>query len=176
MCSTLSQIFFSVSKGNDFNEDRIGTITSEFHEKELDADRIRTVADELEEEDVLLCELCEFVLVESCSEDRLFPWSFFQSVAAHFVIRVLKSISSRVTFGRHRSLLRVPYVLSDWIITIAFIAMTFSKKITIIHIIIVFLCHHGYVDYCHSEYKIKVVIDFSYLLIVSHLTCTFFFS
>ena len=73
MRSTLSKVFFSVSKGNDFNEDRIGTITSEFHEKELDADRIRTVADELEEEDVLLCDLCEFVLVESCSEDRLPP-------------------------------------------------------------------------------------------------------
>ena len=73
MRSTLSQVFFSVSRSNDFNEDRIGTITSEFNEKELDADRIRTVADELEEEDVLLCELCEFVLVESCSEDRLFP-------------------------------------------------------------------------------------------------------
>ena len=73
MRSTLSKVFFSVSKGNDFNEDRIGTITSEFHEKELDADRIRTVADELEEEDVLLCDICEFVPVESCSEDRLPP-------------------------------------------------------------------------------------------------------
>ena len=31
--------------GNDFDEDRIGTITSEFHERELDVDRIRNVAD-----------------------------------------------------------------------------------------------------------------------------------
>ena len=75
MRSTLSKIFSSVSKGNDFNEDTIGTITSEFHEKELDADRIRTVADELEE--VVLCDLCEFVLVESCSEDRLLPCYFY---------------------------------------------------------------------------------------------------
>ena len=60
-----------MSHSNDFNEDGIGTRTSEFHEKELDTDRIRTVADELEEEEVLLCVLCEFVLVESCSEDRL---------------------------------------------------------------------------------------------------------
>ena len=47
MHSTLSKVFFSVSKDNDFNEDRIGTITSEFRESELDTDRIRTVADEL---------------------------------------------------------------------------------------------------------------------------------
>ena len=77
MCSTLSKVFFSVSKGNDFNEDKIGTITSEFHEKELDTDRIRTVANELEEEEVLLCDICEFVLVESCSEDRLLPCYFY---------------------------------------------------------------------------------------------------
>ena len=51
MRSTLSKVFFSVSKGNDFNEDGIGTISCEFHQKELDpdrldTDRIRTVADE----------------------------------------------------------------------------------------------------------------------------------
>ena len=77
MRSTLSKAFFSVSKGNDFNEDGIGTITSEFHEKELDTERMRTVVDELEEEEVLLCDLCEFVLVESCSEDRLLPCYFY---------------------------------------------------------------------------------------------------
>ena len=69
--------FFSVSKGNDFNEDRMDTITFEVHEKELDADRTRTVADELEEEEGLLCDLYEFVLVESCSEDRLLPCYFY---------------------------------------------------------------------------------------------------
>ena len=92
----LSKVFFSVSVGNDFIEDRIGTITSEFHEKELDADRIRTAADELQKEEVLLCDLCEFVLVESCSEDWLLP-PCMQSVAAHFVVKVFKSISSCVT-------------------------------------------------------------------------------
>ena len=92
-----------MSKENDINEDKIGTITFEFHEEELDTDRISTVANELEEEEVLLCDILEFVLVESCSEDRL------QSVAAHFVIRVFKSISSWVTWDRPNSLLRVPF-------------------------------------------------------------------
>ena len=37
--------FFSVSMGNDFDEDRIDAITYEFYGRKLDADRIRTVAD-----------------------------------------------------------------------------------------------------------------------------------
>ena len=76
MLNTVEGLFLRV-QGNDFNEDKIGTKISEFHEKELDTDRIRTVADELEEEEVLLCDTCEFVLIESCSEDRLLSCYFY---------------------------------------------------------------------------------------------------
>ena len=37
-----------MSMGNDFDEDRIGTIKSDLHERELDVDRIRNVADEFQ--------------------------------------------------------------------------------------------------------------------------------
>ena len=47
--------------GNDFDEDTIGTITSDLHERELDVDRIRTVADEYQKQKVLMCDVGEFV-------------------------------------------------------------------------------------------------------------------
>ena len=56
---------FSVSMGNDFDEERFGTITFEFHEEEeeLDTDRFRTVADKFEDDEDLLCDFAGFVLV-----------------------------------------------------------------------------------------------------------------
>ena len=59
----LSRVFVSVPMGNDFDEDRIGMITSDLHERELDADRIRTVADEFQKQEVLMCDVGEFVLL-----------------------------------------------------------------------------------------------------------------
>ena len=60
-------VFFSVSMGNDFDEDRIDAITYELYWRKLDADRIRTVADEFQGQEVLTCDLGEFVLVVSFS-------------------------------------------------------------------------------------------------------------
>ena len=84
--------FFSVSMGNDFGEDRIWTITSEIHERELAADRFRTPADEFQKEEVLLRDFAEFVLVVSFNGNCLL--TFLQSVVVHFVIKVYSSISS----------------------------------------------------------------------------------
>ena len=66
---TLSKVFFSVSKGNESDEGLLRTGTSEFHEEELVADKFRAAADEFQGEEFLMCDLGEFVLVESFREN-----------------------------------------------------------------------------------------------------------
>ena len=63
----------TLSVGNESDEGLFRTVTSEFHVEELVADKFRAAADEFQGEEFLICDLCEFVLVESFRENWSSP-------------------------------------------------------------------------------------------------------